>query len=277
MVDLDALPRIDSAVNDRLKAVRRLVKARERRREGLFVIEGFRELWRAVDGGLVIRDLFVAPSDWTGRHEAGLVDEIADADGGGARISVVSSKAFASIATQDAPDGLLGVAEIPAVDLSRQPDVQPDSLFVVVEGIERPGNLGTIARTAVAADVSGLILCDPQVDAFHPEVVRASVGTLFTLPLAVVGVPELVTWARTNGIRLVVTTPDTDDLYFDTDVTGPVAVVVGSEKNGITDAMRAAADILVRIPMSEAIDSINVGVATGIMLFDVVRARRQAG
>lgn len=277
MVDLDALPRIDSAVNDRLKAVRRLVKARERRREGLFVIEGFRELWRAVDGGLVIRDLFVAPSDWTGRHEAGLVDEIADADGGGARISVVSSKAFASIATQDAPDGLLGVAEIPAVDLSRQPDVQPDSLFVVVEGIERPGNLGTIARTAVAADVSGLILCDPQVDAFHPEVVRASVGTLFTLPLSVVGVPELVTWARTNGIRLVVTTPDTDDLYFDTDVTGPVAVVVGSEKNGITDAMRAAADILVRIPMSEAIDSINVGVATGIMLFDVVRARRQAG
>jgi len=111
MVDLDALPRIDSAANDRLKAVRRLVKARDRRREGLFVIEGFRELRRAVDGGLVIRDVFVATSDWTGRQEAGLVDEIV---GGGARISVLSSKAFASIATQDAPDGLLGVADIPA-------------------------------------------------------------------------------------------------------------------------------------------------------------------
>jgi len=274
MVDLDALPRTDSAANDRLKAVRRLVKSRERRREGLFVIEGFRELRRAVDGGLVIRDLFAAPSDWTGRHEAGLVDQIV---GGGARISVLSSKAFASIATQDAPDGLLGVAEIPVVDLSRQPDVQPGSLFVVVEGVERPGNLGTIARTAVAADVSGLILCDPQVDAFHPEVVRASVGTLFTLPLSVVGVPDLVTWARTNRIRLIVTTPDTDALYFDTDVAGPVAVVVGSEKNGITPALRAAADVLVRIPMSDAIDSINVGVATGIVLFDVIRARRQAG
>ena len=274
MVDLDALPRIDSAANDRLKAVRRLVKARDRRREGLFVIEGFRELRRAVDGGLVIRDVFVATSDWTGRQEAGLVDEIV---GGGARISVLSSKAFASIATQDAPDGLLGVADIPAVDLSVQPNVQADSLFVVVEGIERPGNLGTIARTAVAADVSGLILCDPQVDAFHPEVVRASVGTLFTLPLSVVGVPELVTWARANGIRLIVTTPATDELYFDADVSGPVAVVVGSEKNGITDAMRAAADVLVRIPMSDAIDSINVGVATGIVLFDVIRARRRAG
>lgn len=274
MVDLDALPRIDSSANDRLKAVRRLVKARERRREGLFVIEGFRELRRAVDGGLVIRDVFVATSDWTGRQEAGLVDEIV---GGGARISVLSSKAFASIATQDAPDGLLGVAEIPRVGLSVQPNVQADSLFVVVEGIERPGNLGTIARTAVAADVSGLILCDPQVDAFHPEVVRASVGTLFTLPLSVVGVPELVTWARANGIRLIVTTPATDELYFDADVSGPVAVVVGSEKNGITDAMRAAADVLVRIPMSDAIDSINVGVATGIVLFDVIRARRRAG
>ncbi|HEY8790704.1 MAG TPA: RNA methyltransferase [Actinopolymorphaceae bacterium] len=274
MVDLDALPRIDSAANDRLKAVRRLVKARDRRREGLFVIEGFRELRRAVDGGLVIRDVFVATSDWTGRQEAGLVDEIV---GGGARISVLSSKAFASIATQDAPDGLLGVADIPAVDLSVQPNVQADSLFVVVEGIERPGNLGTIARTAVAADVSGLILCDPQVNAFHPEVVRASVGTLFTLPLSVVGVPELVTWARANGIRLIVTTPATDELYFDADVSGPVAVVVGSEKNGITDAMRAAADVLVRIPMSDAIDSINVGVATGIVLFDVIRARRRAG
>jgi len=274
MVDLDALPRIDSAANDRLKAVRRLVKARDRRREGLFVIEGFRELRRAVDGGLVIRDVFVATSDWTGRQEAGLVDEIV---GGGARISVLSSKAFASIATQDAPDGLLGVAEIPRVGLSVQPNVQADSLFVVVEGIERPGNLGTIARTAVAADVSGLILCDPQVDAFHPEVVRASVGTLFTLPLSVVGVPELVTWARANGIRLIVTTPATDELYFDADVSGPVAVVVGSEKNGITDAMRAAADVLVRIPMSDAIDSINVGVATGIVLFDVIRARRRAG
>jgi len=274
MVDLDALPRIDSSANDRLKAVRRLVKARERRREGLFVVEGFRELRRAVDGGLRIRDVFAAPSDWAGRHEAGLVDEIV---GGGARISVLSSRAFASIATQDAPDGLLGVAEIPHVDLSVQPDVEAGSLFVVVEGIERPGNLGTIARTAVAADVSGLILCDPQVDAFHPEVVRASVGTLFTLPLSVVTVPEVVTWARTHNVRLVVTTPDTDDLYFDADVSGPVAVVVGSEKSGITDAMRAAADVLVRIPMSDAIDSINVGVATGIVLFDVIRARRQRG
>lgn len=271
MVNLNALPRIDSSANDRLKAVRRLVKARERRREGLFVIEGFRELRRAVDGGLRIRDVFAAPSEWTGRQEAALVDEIVV--DGGARISVLSSKAFASIATQDAPDGLLGVVQIPVVDLSVQPDVVADSLFVVVEGIERPGNLGTIARTGVAADVSGLILCDPQVDAFHPEVVRASVGTLFTLPLSVVTVPELVAWSRANGIRLIVTTPATDDLYFDADVHGPVAVVVGSEKSGITDAMRAAADVLVRIPMSDAIDSINVGVATGIVLFDVIRAR----
>jgi TrmH family RNA methyltransferase len=274
MVDLDSVPRIDSAANERLKAVRRLVKARERRREGLFVIEGFRELRRAVDGRLAIRDVFVAPDDWTGRQEGALLDEIVAR---GARLSVLSSKAFASIATQDAPDGLLGVAAIPAVDLAVQPNAGADSLFVVVEGIERPGNLGTIARTAVAADVSGLILCDPQVDAFHPEVVRASVGTLFTLPLSVVTVPALVGWARANGIRLVVTTPATDELYFDADVSGPVAVVMGSEKNGITEPMRAAADVLVRIPMSDAIDSINVGVATGIVLFDVIRARRQAG
>ena len=280
---------IDSPANDRLKLVRRLRRARDRRREGLFVAEGFRELDRLVTGYLVtgylvtdqratggpaVVELLVSPALWTGRHERTLVDRIGAS---GAHVNQLTPRAFASISTQDKPDGLLAVAAIPPTGLDVQPPIRPDSLFCVVEGVERPGNLGTIARTALGAGVSGLILCGPQVDPFHPEVVRGSVGTLFSLPLSVTGVAELSAWARAGGVRLVVTTPDAPTLYSDLDPIGPTAYVLGSEKTGATPAMLAGAHARVRIPMGPGIDSLNVGVATGIVLFDAVRARSSTG
>lgn len=271
--ELPAGPRIDSPANEALKRVRKLRRARERARESAFLVEGFRELSRAVEGGIGLEALFVCPDRWTGRSEPALVHQVASA---GTRISVLSLRAFESIAIQDDPDGLLAVASRPDVSLRQQPAVAIGALFVAAEGIERPGNLGTIVRACVAADVSGLILCDPQVDVFHPEVVRASVGTLFSLPLSVVPTGEFVGWARSAGVRLVVTTPAANDYYWQADVCGSTALVVGSEKRGVGEAMLAGADQLVRIPMSDRIDSINVGVAAGVVLFDAVRARVQS-
>jgi TrmH family RNA methyltransferase len=270
----DSLPgqRIESPANERLKRVRRLRRSRERNRVQTLVIEGYRELFRAAEAGLRPDEVFVCPQRWTGRNERALVERLARQPG--VHISTLSVRAFDSIATQDEPDGLLAVAPRPDVGLSRQPAVGSDSLFVVAESVERPGNLGTIIRTCVAADVSGLIVCDPQVDALAPEVVRASVGTVFGLPLSSVSTTEFVDWARAHGVRLVVTTPDAQAYYWQADVAGPTALVVGSEKRGVSAAMQAAADDLVRIPMSPRIDSINVGVATGVVVFDAVRARR---
>jgi len=265
---------IDSPGNDRLKRVRRLRRARERDREQAFVIEGYRELARAVDAGITLVELFVCPRHWTGRNEQALVDGIA---GDAVIVSALSARAFAAIATQDRPDGLVAIARRPDLSLARQPAVVSDSLFVVAQGVERPGNLGTIVRACVAADVSGLILCDPQVDAFHPDVVRASVGTLFSLPLSSVTTSAFAGWARANRVRVTVTTPQAERYYWQADVLGPSALVVGSEKRGVDAAMLAAADERVRIPMSDRIDSVNVAVATSVVVFDAVRARRQAG
>jgi RNA methyltransferase, TrmH family len=264
---------IRSPANDKLKHARRLRRSRHRASDHAFLIEGYRELARAVEGGIAVRDLFICPELWTGRNEQGLTDLIESRHG---RISVLTEKAFSSLAGQETPDGVLGIAEIPDVGLDRQAAAFTASgqpLFLVVEGIERPGNLGTIARTCAGTGVNGLIVCDPQVDPFHPEVVRASVGALFALRLSVVSTPEFLVWARDRAVRLVVSTPAAKSSYDRAVVTGTTALVVGSEKSGVTDDLLDAADELVSLPMSGGVDSVNVAVAAGVLVFDALRQR----
>jgi TrmH family RNA methyltransferase len=269
---------ISSPANDKLKQARRLRRSRHRTSDNAFLIEGYRELARAVEGEIVVRDLFICPELWTGRSEQGLTDLV---ESRGGRISVLTERAFVSVATQDSPDGVLGVAEIPEVGLDAQAQAfasaAAPALFMVVEGIERPGNLGTIARTCAGAGVSGLIACDPKVDPFHPEVVRASVGALFSLPLSVVPTREFLAWVRDQSVRLVVSSPAAELSYDLADVTGATALVVGSEKSGVTDDLRGAADDLVSLPMAVGVDSVNVAVAAGVLMFDALRQRRAVG
>jgi TrmH family RNA methyltransferase len=265
---------ISSPANEKLKQARRLRRSRHRAGENAFLIEGYRELARAVRADIVVRDLFTCPELWTGRSEQALTDLVQSRGG---RISMLTERAFASLAGQESPDGVLAVAEMPRVGLDRQDNalaVTSSPLFLVVEGIERPGNLGTIARTCAGTGVSGLIVCDPQVDPFHPEVVRASVGALFSLPLSVVTTSAFLSWARDQSVRLIVSSPNAGRSYDDAEVTGSTALVVGSEKWGVTDEMRNAADELVRLPMSGDVDSVNVAVAAGVLVFDALRQRR---
>jgi RNA methyltransferase, TrmH family len=265
---------ISSPANEKLKQARRLRRSRHRAGENAFLIEGYRELARAVEAGIVVRDLFTCPEIWTGRNEQGLTDLVQSRGG---RISELTKRAFTSLADQENPDGVLGVAEVPGVGLDRQDTALAAAtapLLLVVEGIERPGNLGTIARTCAGTGVSGLIVCDPQVDPFHPEVVRASVGALFSLSLSVVHSRDFLAWARDHRVRLVVSSPAAELSYDDADVTGATALVVGSEKFGVSDDMLQAADELVSLPMSGDVDSVNVAVAAGVLLFDAIRQRR---
>jgi TrmH family RNA methyltransferase len=184
----------------------------------------------------------------------------------------VAEAPFRKASYRDRPEGLL--AEAPQFDTSLQRiDLTGDPLLLVVESIEKPGNLGTMLRTADAAGCRAVIVCDPATDPFNPNVVRASLGTLFTMPLAIASSTETIEILREAGVRTVATTPDTSQLLYGVDLTGPVALVVGSEQYGLSDTWLAAADRRARIPMAGSADSLNAAMAAGVTLFEAIRQR----
>ena len=183
----------------------------------------------------------------------------------------VSREALEKVAYREGPDGLLGV--VASVDRSVAALTVPDDPFVLVaEGVEKPGNLGAMLRTADAAGVDAVIAADAVTDWGNPNVVRASKGTVFSVPVASDTTAATVAWAQRHGIRMVVTTPETEVRYTDVDLTGPVAIVVGAEKHGVSQALLDAGE-RVRIPMSGKANSLNVAAAAAIVLFEAVRQR----
>jgi TrmH family RNA methyltransferase len=259
---------ITSTRNPQLKAVRRLRRSRARDREGAFLAEGRRQLESALDAGARITCVYAAPSLYLGDGDDALVRRAASR---GARIVELGADAFRSITSQVRPDGIVAVVERPGTGLDAIP---PRSLVLVASGIERPGNLGTIVRTAEAAGAGGLVACDAATDVFHPEAVRGSVGAVFDLPLARASRDETLAWVREQGMRVVVATPDGERPVWEVDYSGSgLAVVVGGERYGVDPAWLAAADETVCIPMSGRADSLNVAVAAGIVLFEAARQR----
>lgn len=260
---------ITSTTNPRVKALVRLRDRRERDRTGTFAIEGFRELSRAIEAGIRIRTVYTCPALYLGSNEPGLVEEAAAA---GADVVELSEDPFRKASYRDRPEGLLAVADrfdvTPGgLDLTGSP------LLLVVEAIEKPGNLGTMLRTADAAGATGVLVCDPATDPFNPNVVRASIGTLFTVPLAVSDTRDALRLLGGAGVRTVATTPDTSLLHWEADLTGPIALVIGSEQYGLSDAWLQGADQRVRIPMAGRADSLNAAMAAGVVLFEAVRQR----
>lgn len=260
---------ITSTTNPRIKAVVRLRDRAERDATGRFVIEGYRELTRATDAGIRIETLLVCPDLYLGDNEPGLADRIRHA---GAEVLAVSEAAFRKASYRDRPEGLLAVAERFATDLDRIP-LAGAPLLLVAEAIEKPGNLGTMLRTAEAAGATGVIVADPTTDPFNPNVVRASLGTLFTIPLAVASSTAVITHLRGAGVRLLAATPAGAIAHFAADMSGPVALVIGSEQYGLTTTWLEAADQAVVIPMPGSVDSLNAAMAAGILLFEAVRQR----
>lgn len=260
---------ITSLTNPRIKHLVRLRNRRERDRSGTFLIEGFRELSRAADAAVEIREVYYAPELFLGSNERGLLDRLAAA---GAELVQVGPEAFRKASYRDRPEGLLAVARQFDTALDRLA-IGARPLMLVVEAIEKPGNLGTMLRTADAAGVDAVIVCDPTTDPFNPNVVRASLGTLFTTPLAVASSHVAASWLAGRGVRRVATTPDCERLYWEADLAKPAAVVVGSEQYGLSTEWLDAADERVRIPMAGAADSLNAAMAAGIVLFEAVRQR----
>jgi RNA methyltransferase, TrmH family len=250
---------ITSTSNPRIKAIRRLAKRRERDAEGLFVIEGERELRRAVDASVEIAVVVAAR-------------EIAAPPG--AEVLEVSPGVLDALVYREGGDGVLAVARmfdtgLDALALGEQP------LVLVAAGIEKPGNLGAMLRSAAAAGVDALIVADPVTDVFNPNVVRASVGALFTVPVAVAEVGAVVAWLRAREVRILATTPEGAMPHWDADLRAGAAIVIGSEAEGLPREWLDAADerIVVPMPGAHGIDSLNASSTAAVVLFEAVRQR----
>jgi TrmH family RNA methyltransferase len=260
---------IASLSNPRVKDVVRLRQRSHRDESGLMLIEGYREVKRALDNRHNPVRLFYCPDLFQGSNEPALVERCRAA---GAELLESTAPVFRKLAYRDRPEGLLAVAPqvrrtLDSLRLPRNP------LLVVAESIEKPGNLGTILRSADAAGVHAVIVCDRCTDINNPNVVRASIGTLFSLPVAEASSADTLAWLAGHGVRIVAATPHATTHYTAADLTRSAAVVLGAEQYGRSEIWLKRADVTVRIPMLGQADSLNVAAAATILLFEAVRQR----
>lgn len=263
---------ITSAKNPRIKQVIDLKDRRDREQTGLTRVEGYEEVSFVVRSGAPLASLIFCPELFRAEQERGLLAKITRS---GVETIEVSREVFERIAYREGVDGWLALAPAPSHALSALRPADP-AFLVVVDAVEKPGNLGAILRTAEAAGVDALISADPVTDWGNPNVVRASKGAVFGVPVATAGSDETIDWLAARGIKSVVTTPQTDVLYTDADLTGPTAIVVGSEKYGVSKRWLEEADVTVRIPMVGRIDSLNVATSAALLIYEVVRQRGAA-
>lgn len=263
---------ITSIQNPKIKAAFALRDRRDREETGLFIIEGYRELTRAIQGGVSIEQLFFSETLFLGVNEGSLINELREKN-----VSLYSctEAALRKISYRDRPDGLVAIAKkmdtsFPVFASSFK---SSNPFLLIAESIEKPGNLGTILRSSDAVGVDGVILADRCTDLFNPNVVRASVGTLFTQPVAEGSGEEIFLWLKENGIQILAATPHAEKEFTEVDLTGPVAILVGTEQLGLSKLWMDSADLQVRIPMRGVADSLNVATATTLLLYEVLRQR----
>ncbi len=262
----------------------------------MFLVEGYREIRRALEKRVKLQEIYFSPEWFLGENEPALIEQ---AQAAGAQAFELTKDAFAKVAYRERPDGLLAVApqwRRSLADLDamlfgslvarpteagsepRSPSPATSSggkspFLLVVEAIEKPGNLGTILRSADAAGCDAVVVCDPVTDIFNPNVVRASTGVLFSVPLVVEESAKVLRWLNDKKIRAIATTPAAEKLYTDSDLRGPVAIIMGSEQYGLSEFWLKNCDQPIRIPMAGQADSLNVAMATIITLFEAVRQR----
>jgi TrmH family RNA methyltransferase len=260
---------IDSPANPRIKAALSLRERRDRDRTGRTLVDGGREALRAIEAGAAVIEAFVHPplvETADGRQALALLR---------GDVTEVSRRAFERLAYGDRTDGIVLVVRTRDTSLAgiALPDVP---LVVVTEDVEKPGNVGAILRSADAVGASAVIAVGGT-DLYNPNVIRASVGTVVTVPVAAAPAGEVLAWLRAKGLRIVASLVDATELHVDTDLTGPLAIVLGSEAHGLTDAWREPDVGAIRLPMLGAADSLNVSAAAAVLLYEAWRQRRPEG
>jgi TrmH family RNA methyltransferase len=254
---------ITSLQNPKVKYIVKLREdKRQRQKDEVMLVEGYDELTLALSSGLKPQSLLTAPE---------LVFRSIDIPS--AKVTTVTRAVFEKISYRDNPDGWLGIFPIPKTALEDL-KLSETPLVIVAESVEKPGNLGAILRTADAAKVDAVIVCDPRVDLWNPNVVRASRGAVFTVPTVEAESQNALAWLRSRKMRVLAATPSAEVLYTAVDLKEPIAITVGTEDEGLTDFWMQNADIKVQIPMMGKINSLNVSIATALITYEAIRQRK---
>lgn len=260
--------------------VKRLValqqKSAERRKAGVFVVEGQRELMHCLSAGYVVETLYFCPEIMNAGDRDDLHRSNADVDASAllqraAQTVEVTAAVYDKVAYRGGTEGVIAEVRPRVLTLA---DLPADGLYVVLESVEKPGNLGAVLRTADAAGATAVIVCDPRTDLYNPNLIRSSIGAVFTVPTVACTSEECIAWLKDHGVAILTAQLQDSDLYYDTDMRRPTAIVMGTEATGLTPQWRAAADAHIRIPMLGRLDSLNVSVSAAILLFEAVRQRQ---
>ena len=254
---------ISSLQNQKVKQVVLLQqKSSERRKTGLFVVEGVRELGHCMNAGYEIDSIFYCASLFS---DMSVIS-------GMSNIYEVTPQVYEKIAYRGSTEGLIAVVKSKDHGLATL-QLPENPLIIILESVEKPGNLGAVLRSADAAGADAVIVCDPLTDLYNPNLIRASIGALFTVPTVAVDSVECIDFLKERGIRILTAQLQDSELYYDMDMTCGTAIVMGTEATGLTNQWRRAADAHIRIPMRGQLDSLNVSVSAAILLFEAVRQR----
>ena len=258
---------ITSGQNPKIKELLALQeKSRLRRERGLFVVEGCRELGHCLDAGFVPDTVFICPEIFGSVEVINSLPEIC-------KVFQVSRNVYEKIAYRGGTEGIMAEVRYKERGL-KEIVLGKDPLVMVLESVEKPGNLGAVLRSADAAGADAVIICDPLTDLYNPNLIRASIGAVFSRQVATASSEETISWLKSNHIQILTAQLQDSKLYYDTPMTGPTALVMGTESTGLTPIWRQAADAHIRIPMLGALDSLNVSVSAAILLYEALRQRR---
>ena len=294
---------VTSASNPKIKNLLLLQeKSKARKEQGLFVVEGRRELEHCLSAGFTVRTLFVCPEIADGLTEEGVVSQISgyprpdkregpagEASGRGRSeaeaicdtipsavkplVIEIPEQLYRKVAYRESTEGIIAEVEYKSLKLEDL-KLPENPLIMVLESVEKPGNLGAVLRSADAAGVDAVIFCDPLTDLYNPNLIRASIGAIFTVPTVAASSEETIAFLKARDIQILTAQLQDSSLYYDVDMRRGTALVMGTEATGLTDVWRQAASAHIRIPMLGRLDSLNVSVSAAILLFEAVRQRQ---
>ena len=258
---------ITSSQNAKIKELLALQeKSKERKKKGLFVVEGRRELLHCIEAGYEPHTVFICPEiirqadfeEIAGKCECNFIS--------------IPGHLYDKVAYRGGTEGV--IAEVHCKDrVLESLKLKKNPLVIVLESVEKPGNLGAVLRSADASGADAVIVCDPLTDMYNPNLIRSSIGAIFTVPVAAASSEEAIVWLKSRGIRIYTAQLQDSEWYYDTDMKGGTAIVMGTEATGLTEAWREAADAHIRIPMLGKLDSLNVSVSAAILMYEAVRQR----
>jgi TrmH family RNA methyltransferase len=259
------MEKITSLQNEMIKKALGLREARSRREEGMTIIDGAREIKRAFEAGIILDQIFYVK----GQQE----DLLKQLSAKKIKSVQVSSQVMEKLAYGQRHEGIIAVIKTPFVSL-KDLKLSKEPLMVVLESLEKPGNLGAVLRTCDGVGVEAVLVCDPQTDVYNPNVIRSSTGVVFSIPVVCASSSEISSYLNSRKIKICASAPMAQKLYTQANFRGAWALVLGSETQGLSDYWLRQADLTVKIPMNGLADSLNVSTSAAIILYEALRQRK---